>query len=90
MSIRLVGEKELRDAIARSEQGGKSKKHALECLAALRELLDDFKPFIPVDLERDPYFDTGYGIELIEEIESDISDWPDPVTIDSLREEGLA
>ena len=78
MSIRIVRREEVVEAFEEGEAITAAREHAKEELAHLREWLG-------FTVEKKREYGHTYPYELIDEIEGELSLWPDPVTLDDLK-----
>lgn len=85
MTIRIVRDQEVRDALAENRSINESRKEALNELRVLRDFVLRATPYIPVDHDLDPYLDPDYAYEVIGTIERCIEDWPIPITKEDLE-----
>lgn len=91
MTIRIVTEQEIRDAIMGNLRSKTSREEALNELDELGDVVEKMGAYVP-RLAYDPeagdvYVDPAYALELIGIIKNCVGDWPDAVTADDLKGE---
>lgn len=85
MTVRIITEKELRDALDGNYVANVDREEALEELEHLRDFIHKAAPLIPVDIEKDPFFDPQYALELLDTVKKNIeSGWPVAIDRDEL------
>lgn len=80
MGLRIVRREEVVDALREGQELVVAREHAREQLAHLRDWLG-------FTVEKKREYGLTYPYELIDEIESELKCWPDPVTLDDLGKE---
>lgn len=91
MTIRIVTEQEIRDAITGNLRSKTSKEEALSELDELRDAVEKMGAYVPRSAydpdTGDVYVEPAYALELIGTIKTCVGDWPDAVTADDLKGE---